>query len=88
MTKELEQEVRLQSLKTEDPKDKNLQNHLQSCRYFLFESEIGNARLKVCNYSVEILSMSSFNEKLDHVFRKLFPTAKMKLAFGFYQKTQ
>ena len=78
-----EQVLTLQSLKKDILKNKNLQDEIQSGKYFLVDSEFNKARLKVFNYAIETRSTKFVEEKLDHVFKKYNFAARVNLAFGF-----
>ena len=76
----------LQTQKIDSLNNKNLQAEIQWCEYFLVDSEIEKARLRVFNYAIKTLSTKNVEEKLDHVFKKLNFAAKVNLAFGFILK--
>ena len=67
-----------------DVKDHKLRDELRSCKHFLVDSELGRARHKVFNYSVETLNETIVIEKIDHFFSNLKCAAKVNLAFGFF----
>ena len=86
LRKKEDQELNLQTLKIDNLINKNLQNKIQSCRFFLVDSEIEKARHKVFNYAKATLGVKIVVEKFDHLFKILNFAAKVKLAFGFFLK--
>ena len=76
----------LQIFKIKTFNDKNVQDGIKSCMFFLVDSEIEKARLKVFNYTLETLSTKIVEEKLVHTFKKLNWAAKVNLAFGLIVK--
>ena len=69
-----------------DVDDQNLREELQSCRYFLDDSEIQKRRHRVFNFAVNNLTAQVIEEKLDCVLDKLKCVAKLNLALGFTLK--
>ena len=66
--------------------DKSLEEGLQSCRYFLVDSEIQKGRHRVFNFVVNHLTTQVIKEKLDRVLDNLKCAAKPNLALGFILK--
>ena len=69
-----------------DVDDQNLREELQSCRYFLVDSEIQKGRQNVFNFAVNNLTAQIIEEKMDRVLDKLKCVAKLNLALGFILK--
>ena len=65
-----------------DVDDQSLREELGSCKHFLADTEIENARHRVFNFAMSSFDMSLLNDKLDYVFKKLKCAAKVNLAFG------
>ena len=59
---------------------------LQSCRYFLVDSELQKRRHSVFNFVVNNLTAQVMKKKLDRVSDKLEYAAKAILALGFILK--
>ena len=66
--------------------DKNLEEELQSCRYFLVDSEIQKGRHSAFNFVVNNLTAQVIEEKLDRVLDNLKCATKPNLALGFILK--
>ena len=66
--------------------DKSLEEELQSCRHFLFGSEIQKGRHSVFNFVVNNLTAQVIEEKLDRVLDHLKCAAKLNLTLGFILK--
>ena len=69
-----------------DVDGQSLREELQSCRYFLVDSEIQKGRHSVFNFVVNNLTAQVIEEKLDRVLDKLNCVAKLNLALGFILK--
>ena len=69
-----------------DVDDQGLRDELQSCKYFLVDSEIQKGRHSVFNFAVNKLTAQVIEQKLDRVLDKLRCVAKLNLAFGFILK--
>ena len=69
---------------TED--DKNFEEDLQSCRFFLVGSKLRKRRHSVFNFVVYNLTSQVNDEKLNHILDKLKCAAKPNLAPGFILK--
>ena len=69
-----------------DVDDQSLREELQSCRYFLVDSEIPKGSHSVFNFAVNNLTAQIIEEKLDRVLDKLKCVAKLNLALGFILK--
>ena len=69
-----------------DVDDQTLREELESCRFFLVDSEIQKGRHSVFNFSVNNLTAQVIEEKLDRVLDKLKCVAKLNLALGFILK--
>ena len=69
-----------------DVDDQSLREQLQSCSYFLVDSEIQKGRHSVFNFAVNNLTAQVIEEKLDRVLDKLKCVAKLNLALGFILK--
>ena len=69
-----------------DVDDQSLREELQSCRYFLVDSEIQKGRHSVFNFAVNNLTAQVIEEKLDRVLDKLRCVGKLNLALGFILK--
>ena len=65
---------------------RSLEEELQSCRYFLVDSEIQKGRYSLFDFVVNKLTAQAFEEKLDRVLDKLKCAAKLNLALGFILK--
>ena len=65
---------------------RSLEEELQSCRYFLVDSEIQKERYSLFDFVVNKLTTQAFEEKLDRVLDKLKFAAKLNLALGFILK--
>ncbi len=59
---------------------------MQSCKYFLTDTEMENRRHRVFNFAISSFDMSLLYDKLDYVFKELKCFAKINLAFGFILK--
>ena len=71
-----------------DVDDHSLKEELRSCQFFLVDSKLERARLKVFNYAVQTLKETIVKDKLDHFFNNLKSAAKVNLAFGFILKNK
>ena len=69
-----------------DADDQSLREELQSCRYFLVDSEIQKGRHSVFNLAVNNFTAQVIKEKFDPVRDKLKCVAKLNLALGFILK--
>ena len=69
-----------------DVDDQSLREELQSCRQFLFDSEIQKGRHSVFKFAVNNLTAQVIEEKLDRVPDKLKCVANPNLALGFILK--
>ena len=69
-----------------DVDHQSLREELQSCRYFLVDSELQKGRHSVFNFAVKNLTAQVIEEKLDRVLDKLKCVAKLNLALGFILK--
>ena len=69
-----------------DVDDQRLREELQSCRFFLVDSEIQERRHSVFNFAVNNLTAQVIGQKLDRVLDKLKCVAKLNLALGFILK--
>ena len=69
-----------------DVDDQRLRDELESCKYFLTDTEMENGRHRVFNFAMSTFDMSLLNDKLDYVFKKVKRAAKVYLAFGFVLK--
>ena len=66
--------------------DKSLEEELQSCRFFLVDSEIQKGRHSVFSFVVTNLTAQVIEEKLGQVLNILKCAAKLILALGFIVK--
>ena len=66
-----------------DVDDQSLRENLESCKYFLTDTEMENGRNSVFNFAMSSFDMSLLNGKLDYVFKELKCAAKVNLPFGF-----
>ena len=66
--------------------DERLKEKLQTCKYFLVNSEMQNGRHVVFIFATEILVAHTLTKKLDILFVKLKYAAKLYLLFGFVLK--
>ena len=62
---------------------KKLKEELSACQDFLVDTEMENGRHKVFNFQMSKLDTKVINEKLEEVFNKLDPAAKINIALGF-----
>ena len=69
-----------------DIDDQSLREELESCKYFLTDTDMENGRHIVFNFSMSSFDISLLNDKLDYVFRELKCAVKINLAFGFVLK--
>ena len=69
-----------------DVDDQSLRKELESCKKFLTDTEMENGKHGVFTFAVSSFDISSLNDKLDYVFKKLKCAAKTNLAFGFVLK--
>ena len=69
-----------------DVDDQSLREELDSCKHFLTDTEMENARHRVFNFAMSCFHISLLNNKLDYVFKELKCAAKVNLAFGFVLK--
>ena len=69
-----------------DVDDQSLRQELESCRYFLTDTEMENGRHRVFNFAMSSFDMSLPNDKLDYIFKELICGTKVNLAFGFVVK--
>ena len=69
-----------------DVDDQSLREELESCTYFLTDTEMENGRHRVFHFAMSSFDMSLLNDKLDYVFKGLKCAAKVNLAFGFVLK--
>ena len=70
----------------EDLDDQSLREELESCKHFLTDTELENARHRVFNFAMSSFDMSLLNDKQDYVFKELRCAAKVNLAFGIVLK--
>ena len=70
-----------------DVDDISLKEELETCNYFLVDSEKVNGRRRVYNFGMDTLDPNSLLEKLNVVFESLECTAKVNIAFGFVLET-
>ena len=66
--------------------DNNLKKEIETCKSFLVESQMENARHKVYNFAMETLNPKYLLEKQDVVFDSLKCEATLIVAFGFMLK--
>ena len=69
-----------------DVDHQSLREKLESCKHFLTDTEMENARHRVFNFAMSSFDISLLNDKLDDVFKGLKCAAKVNLAFGFILK--
>ena len=69
-----------------DVDDQSSKEELESCKYFLTDTEMENGRHRVFNFAMSSFDLSLLNDKLDYVFKELKCAAKVNLAFGFVLK--
>ena len=69
-----------------DVGDQSSREELQSCRHFLYDSEIHKGRQSVFIFVVNNPNAQVIEEKLDRVLDKLKCVAKLNLALGFILK--
>ena len=60
-----------------------LKEELSACQHFLVDTEMENGRHKVFNFQMSKLDTKIINEKLEEVFNKLDPAAKIDFALRF-----
>ena len=68
-----------------DVDDQSLRE-LESCKYFLTDTEMENGRHRVIKFAISSFNMSFLNDKLDYVFKDQKCVAKFNLSFGFVLK--
>ena len=66
--------------------DHSLRGELESCKYFLTDTEVENGRHRVFNFATLSFYMSLFNDKVHYVFKELKCAANVNLACGFVLK--
>ena len=66
-----------------DVDGQSLREELESCKYFLTDTEMENGRHRVFNFAMSSFEMSLLNDKLDYVIKQLKCAAKVNLASGF-----
>ena len=66
--------------------DQSLREELESCKYFLTDTEMENGRHRVFNFVMSSFDISLLNDKLDYVFKQLKCAGKVNFAFGFVLK--
>ena len=66
--------------------DQSLREELESCKHFLTDTAMENARHRVFNFAKSSFDMSLLNDKLDYVFKELKSAAKVNIAFEFVLK--
>ena len=59
-----------------------LKEELSACQHFLVDTEMENGRHKVFNFQMSKLDTKIINEKLEEVFNKTDPAAKVNIAIG------
>ena len=59
---------------------------LESCKYFLTDTEIENGRHRILNFAMSSFDVTLLNDKLDYVFKELKCAAKVNVAVGFVLK--
>ena len=69
-----------------DVHDQSLSEELETCKHFLTDTEMGNGRHRVFNFSMSSFDKSLLNVKLHYVLKELKCGAKHNLAFGFVLK--
>ena len=66
--------------------DNSLQKELETCKRFLVDNEMENARHRVYNFAMDTVDPKNLLAKLDVVFDSLKCAAKQNVAFSFVLK--
>ena len=66
--------------------DQSLREQLESCKYFLTDTEMENGRHRVFNFAMSSFDISLLNDKLDYVFQEVKCAAKVNFAIRFVLK--
>ena len=63
----------------EDVEDQSLREELESCKYFLTDTEMEKEKHRVFDFALSSFDISLLNNKLDYVFNALKCAAKINL---------
>ena len=66
-----------------DVDDQSLIEELESCKYFLTDTDMENGRHRVFNFATSSFDIPLVNDKLAYVFKELNRVGKVNLAFRF-----